>query len=547
VDEYVEVHVSHHQFEVFTGGDPGYLGLYTVGDDLLHLTGESSATAMVGPHTGPVDVRVRPGSAAPPPEPGWIVASEATLWCPDAAVTVCGLMADCPEELREIAVAGPGLVRIQVRGRGLWPQEYPEPELPSERYEVHVWPVAMDTGVRTVRPDDGLPGWDPAPDRAAAWAVDRMITRVNPSSERRNLLLRQPPPPEPPRVDVERRRGGSASPGAVLDRPADLFAAAVDGADLLIPAGDLRIRLRPRPVDAAGPADPGGPADPADPAGSADPAALGALRFRWTWEPAPEPAFPEPMTELPDPDPTEVELRVDPATGELVVRHRGVRGPDAVLLGMVWEYFLARAERLADGAAPDVHPWEAAFAASAAAARQQAEDDRRRRDEQEARHWGGRTPSERIRTLPANCWALSQLDRPLLDALDRATAEVQRDVALWAADRAAAVAGLAEVDWIAPALAALHAGTPLPPPFGDHRQAWDRLLGDPAVPRTTVTIPNGTPNCLQQAMAFPAITAAADPDPLAAAVEAVYAATIAHGDDHRACLAALHEAFPALA
>ena len=50
---------------------------------------------------------------------------------------------------------------------------------------------------------------------------------------------------------------------------------------------------------------------------------------------------------------------------------------------------------------------------------------------------------------------------------------------------------------------------------------------------TTITIPTGTPNCSQQAIALPAIPAAAHDDPLAAAVDTVYFAVLAYGDRHR--------------
>jgi hypothetical protein len=109
------------------------------------------------------------------------------------------------------------------------------------------------------------------------------------------------------------------------------------------------------------------------------------------------------------------------------------------------------------------------------------------------------------------------------------------------------VAGLADVDWIAAGLAAVAAGTPLPPPFDDPGTSWQRLLADPRVPRTVIDVPHGTPSTLQQAIAFGVIAGAAQPDPLAAAIEAVYLAAAAHGDDHPRFRAALRAAFPTLA
>jgi hypothetical protein len=84
--------------------------------------------------------------------------------------------------------------------------------------------------------------------------------------------------------------------------------------------------------------------------------------------------------------------------------------------------------------------------------------------------------------------------------------------------RAFVEARLANVEWIAPALAAMDRGEPLPPPLDDERRAWDLLLSDARVPRTLVTSPDGRlDNCLQQAMAFPALFSTLEQDPLRAA------------------------------
>ena len=118
---------------------------------------------------------------------------------------------------------------------------------------------------------------------------------------------------------------------------------------------------------------------------------------------------------------------------------------------------------------------------------------------------------------------LAQLDRDLLDAVEAASPEHQRQIALWATTTACRAARLTEVPWIAEALAALAAGEALPPPFEDPEASWHRLLSDPTVPQSTVRSLDGlVPNMLQQAMAFPAIEAAAAPDPLVAAIDTVY-------------------------
>ncbi|MFI1582830.1 hypothetical protein [Embleya sp. NPDC020630] len=132
---------------------------------------------------------------------------------------------------------------------------------------------------------------------------------------------------------------------------------------------------------------------------------------------------------------------------------------------------------------------------------------------------------------------MRMLDVHLVHAIARVDDGTQRAIARWAAHRAYALAGFADVDWIVPALAALDAGAPLPAPFDDPAEPWRRLFEDPNVPRTLITLPDGTThNALQQAFAFPALLGAAEPDSLRAALDALSAAAYAHGTDHRAFL-----------
>ncbi|MEU3270313.1 hypothetical protein ABZ639_05670 [Saccharomonospora sp. NPDC006951] len=108
-------------------------------------------------------------------------------------------------------------------------------------------------------------------------------------------------------------------------------------------------------------------------------------------------------------------------------------------------------------------------------------------------------------------------------------------MARWATRRAFAEARLTEVGWIASALAAMDDGAVLPPPFDDEGRCWQLLLSDPAVPATLVTGPDGRrDDCLRQAMAFPAIFSARQPDALAVAVEALWngAASFGYGRHH---------------
>ncbi|PSL57186.1 hypothetical protein B0I31_102164 [Saccharothrix carnea] len=190
-------------------------------------------------------------------------------------------------------------------------------------------------------------------------------------------------------------------------------------------------------------------------------------------------------------------------------------------------------------------------------AEEKAEASRRAREEQERaaaqarlaaeeRAWGGRLPSERLRQLRGTALSLASLDRPLVDALAEAEPTVQRQVARWAIRRAFTEAGLADIDWIAPALTAMDRGEPLPPPFGDDRRPWELLFADERVPRTVVTTLDGRHDDFsQQAMALPAIFAELEPDPLTSACDAVWTAVSTYGPGrHGALFTELRSAFP---
>ncbi|AGL18155.1 hypothetical protein [Actinoplanes sp. N902-109] len=215
-------------------------------------------------------------------------------------------------------------------------------------------------------------------------------------------------------------------------------------------------------------------------------------------------------------------VRIDGRT----LRHEGVIGRHAVMLGLIWDHLLTKA--------PDAPPvWEPVLQARAAEERERAERTRRLRAQQEASAWGGSAPTERLRVLSGHAQALARLDRRLLDRLAALPADRQRTVAVWAARRALRVAGLDQVDWIAAALEAVEAGGPLPAGLTGESSgaASRRVLFDPGMPHTTVTLPGGPPNFSQQALAFPALLVLSSADPLAAAVDAVYTTAMAHGAD----------------
>lgn len=453
--------IDYHQFIIGTsvGGD---LPIYTVGDGLVHQTGAGSLTVMAGLHTGAIWVRAEVLDGPPKLEmpERWDAVSEATLWCPDGQLSIHGLMGHSTDALRSITVPGPGLLRVQVRARDRISEEMLDLEddgQTPETMEVLVWPVRQDLGVRTLRDDGAGSGWTPKPEAAAGWAMVRLVREANPD-ERQVRLARLHHVDEhraDERYDV-RRPVPEVWPGL---------------GEVVLPAGDVEVRL-----DGRG---------------------------RWRWGTVPGSA-----TAVPDGAISDVTVESD-ADGRRTLVHRGVPGSHVVPLGLIWEHLLRRP-------APP-YPWEPIFADLATKAEARAAEARLNRDLVDARRWGGRAPSERMRSLPANARGLATMDRELLDALERATPQRQREVAIWATHRACAVARLDTVDWIAAALAAVERGEPAPPPFDDAPAAWDRLFADPRVPTTVITMPDGTPNCSQQAMALPALFAVADADPLTAA------------------------------
>lgn len=136
----------------------------------------------------------------------------------------------------------------------------------------------------------------------------------------------------------------------------------------------------------------------------------------------------------------------------------------------------------------------------------------------EAIRWGGRPPSDKLR---ANYYAMgiAGLDRPLADAITRARSPKLRRIAAWAARRAYTTAGIAEIEWIRPALAALDRDEPLPHPFGEHesqalRQAFD---DDPAIDTTVIgnDVENAEVSAALRGMHV--VSTAVKPDPLNAA------------------------------
>ncbi|WCN04568.1 hypothetical protein [Streptomyces sp. M92] len=164
----------------------------------------------------------------------------------------------------------------------------------------------------------------------------------------------------------------------------------------------------------------------------------------------------------------------------------------------------------------------------------------------ETRSWGGRLPSRRVREAGGDARGLVPLDRELIDAVDAVCPRTQRCLARWAAHRALTEAGLDGIDWITPALAALDRGDPLPDPFDDPERAWGRFFADARTRRTEAAEPDGSGNPLRRTTALPALLAAAEPDPLRAALGALFAAAVTHGPGYPALFAEARRRFPAL-
>jgi hypothetical protein len=158
--------------------------------------------------------------------------------------------------------------------------------------------------------------------------------------------------------------------------------------------------------------------------------------------------------------------------------------------------------------------------------------------------WGGPLPDERVRGERV-ARRLAKLDRKLLDGIAALDPATQRAVAIWAARRACAVAGLTDLDWVKPALAAFEGGESLPFDLG---AASGLLRADPRVRLTTVTSHDGgSQNVPQQDMALNTLWSAAAEDALSAALESLWYAIVTFGIDYRRLLSEVREAFPELA
>ncbi|GAA4608237.1 hypothetical protein BJY16_006738 [Actinoplanes octamycinicus] len=177
-----------------------------------------------------------------------------------------------------------------------------------------------------------------------------------------------------------------------------------------------------------------------------------------------------------------------------------------------------------------------------------------------ARVWGGRPPTDQLRQVGGNILQIVQYDRDTADAVVDAGPATQRRIALWAARRAYQHAGIAQVPWLAPAWSALEHGEPLPAEYTDLATLRKQLMGErgaethhtevrfephylpPMEPRELIARMLAVP-LDPVSMALPALPAAAEPDPLRAALEAVWYAVTAHGSAADSFLADLRRSF----
>jgi hypothetical protein len=462
VDDFVRQFVDYCQYQVRSA--PYWrngMAIHLVGDDLLHVSSPVECTGFAATHTGWIEMRVvvldeRPSEV----DHDWDAISETTLWSPRGVLSVHSMMGSTADELAGLTVPA-GLLRVRAHARDRIHESVRTDDDPPEQHQLVVWPVTEDAGPLSLRSDGTRREWDQKHDKAAEYAMLDVIRPYDTHEER--------DPADLPRVAVVRRWVTPLSVGE-----------AVDTLQGCLPVGALEVRLTRIAPD--------------------------TLEWRWASE----------TDALPDEEPSTV--RVEAGDGALVLRHEGVIGRHAIMLGLVWDHLFEKD--------PDSLPaWEPVLRERAAAKLRSEEESRRRRAEQEAKSWGGTPPTDRLRPLIfGHARVLSRLDRPLLDRLAAMPEARQREIAVWAARRAMRVAGLEHCDWVAAALATVEAGGPLPAGLASR-------TNDPTLPRSVITFPDGPANFSQQSAAFPALLALALDDPLEAAIEAVYTAATAHGQD----------------
>jgi hypothetical protein len=123
----------------------------------------------------------------------------------------------------------------------------------------------------------------------------------------------------------------------------------------------------------------------------------------------------------------------------------------------------------------------------------------------------------------------------LPDLIMAADAEMQRSIARRVVHRACELAGVASIDWIVPALAAMDRGQPLPDPFGDKTAVTARVLDDARIPKMPShwCVDDKHVAHSQQEVAIQAVFAAVQADPAQAAIDAVSIAVLSCDDSEQ--------------
>ena len=162
---------------------------------------------------------------------------------------------------------------------------------------------------------------------------------------------------------------------------------------------------------------------------------------------------------------------------------------------------------------------------------------------QEAIRWGGRPPSEKLSRCP-QAIDIAGSDRALVDAIVRARLPKLRRITVWAVRRAFTTAGIADRDWIAPALDALDRDRPVPSPFGlNHQQELWQAFQDDSTIDTTVTGSGPVP---APVIAMYAVRDASDLlalDPLQGTFQSLQTAARTDGGNYEALIRDLRKEF----
>ncbi|WP_189929160.1 hypothetical protein [Streptomyces sulfonofaciens] len=160
----------------------------------------------------------------------------------------------------------------------------------------------------------------------------------------------------------------------------------------------------------------------------------------------------------------------------------------------------------------------------------------------EAAPWGGTLPSPAMRGMGGEARDVALAEKALTRALAAVDLDGQRRIANWLVRRAYQEIGIAELDWVAPALDALDAGETLPPPFHRVGVAWERLRTEPRVPaRFAPMLEVGADEDSSLRRAVGTLYAARSLTPLQAVLAALAEAVRAFGADARFPLAELKE------